>query len=121
MSHKLTYLLVHHRGNRYCVLCPETYGMDTWGSNVQEDLIKKRKHWYTTYWREGNYNLDIPDYKEETRLNVVFTATRKHDIIAYLVGAKARMIDIAQADIDIDQANRDWNTFGGFTRNEVQR
>lgn len=83
------YLLVRSRGNRYKLYSPDTYGADTWGFNSQLSLEKKRKYWYIRYWRGGSFDLDIPDYKEDIRLNVVMETSSYEDIVEYMRKAKA--------------------------------
>ena len=79
------YLLVKYK-NTYEVLSPETYGMATWGMNSQDGLEKKRKNWYTTYWRAGNEWVD--DYSEEYKLNVVVETTNLSEVFRYLENHK---------------------------------
>ena len=63
----MTFLLVgNNKTHKYRVYCPEVYGFETWGQNYQEELLKKRKSWYFTYW-SGGY--DEEDCYEESKAN----------------------------------------------------
>ena len=115
-GHEMTYLIVRHKGNRYSVFCPETYGMGTWGMGSQDSIIKKRKHWYIRYWKGGNYDLDIPDYEEDIRLNVVFTSKRRNAVSAYLMRSKACAADFMRIQADIDEAHKDLIAFNRWCR-----
>ena len=84
-------LLIKNSKTNYSLLSPDTYGMATWGTNSQDSLEKKRKHWYTTHWIEGNQWED--DYIEEYKLNVVLETTNIEEIVIYLFERKAKCIN----------------------------
>lgn len=116
MSNRIIYLLVRHRGNRYSVYSPDTYGMRTWGMNTQEDLIFKRKHWYTTYWRGGNFEFDIDDYEEESRLNVVLETHTPKCVIDFLKAHRARPETIEAITKGIEAIQEDWKTIDEWAK-----
>jgi len=116
----ITYLLVRHRGNRYSIYSPDTYGADTWGMNTQEDLIFKRKHWYATYWRGGSFELDIDDYEEETRLNVVLESNNPSSVFTYLIKHRARAENIENIRKDIDKIQEDWKKIDEWAKGGSQ-
>lgn len=121
MSHRITYLLVRHRGNRYSIYSPDTYGADTWGMNTQEDLIFKRKHWYTTYWRGGSFRLDIDDYEEETRLNVVLETHTPECVIDFLKAHRARPETIKAITEGIAAIQKDWKKIDEWAKGGSQK
>ena len=38
--------LVVKEDKYYNIYCPQIYGMETWGTNNQVSIVKKRKNWY---------------------------------------------------------------------------
>ena len=86
----MTLLLVRNSKSSYSLFSPDTYGTDTWGMNSQRDLVKKRKHWYTTYWCGGNDYID--DYSEEDKVNVVLETKDIDEIVKYLYNKKVKGI-----------------------------
>ena len=76
------YLLVKE-GKQFKLYCPETFGLDTWGSRHQTSLEKKRKYWYVTNWAAGNDYID--DSEESYRLNVVLETPDLHEVMNYVI------------------------------------
>ena len=79
----MKYLLVKEKEKRkYTVYSTATFGIDTWGSNSQTYLIKKKKYWYIHHWTAGNDWIEDEEY--EYKLNVVQETADLDDIIHYL-------------------------------------
>ena len=75
----MKFLLIKKPNNKFELLSPQTYGCETWGGNTQEELCKKGKHWYATYWSAGNQWIDDINYS--TKLNVVLETSNIDDVI----------------------------------------
>ena len=73
----MTYLLVTS-GKDVHLYSPDTYGMETWGMNRQESIIKKQKYWYISSWIAGNEWVDDREY--EFKLNVIIETNDKDRI-----------------------------------------
>ena len=85
-------LLIKNSKTNYSLLSPDTYGMETWGTNSQDSLEKKRKYWYTSHWVAGNQWED--DYTEEYKVNnVVLETTDINKIVVYLFAHKSKCIN----------------------------
>lgn len=84
-------LLIKKSQTNYSLLSPDTYGMETWGTNSQETLEKKYKHWYTSLWVGGYHSSD--DYLEEHKLSVVLETTDISEIVVYLFKHKAKCLN----------------------------
>ena len=87
------YLLVKEKNKKaYTLYCPDTYGVESWGSSSsQTGLEKKRKAWYVKTWRYGGEWLD--DETIETKLNVVKETADLDEIIHYLAKHNAKEIE----------------------------
>ena len=87
------YLLVKEKNKKaYTLYCPDTYGVESWGSSSsQTGLEKKRKAWYVKTWRYGGEWLD--DETIETKLNVVKETEDLDEIIHYLAKHNAKEIE----------------------------
>jgi len=75
-------LLLVKTYKEYKLYCPGVYGSNTWGMNHQEDLIKKKTKWYTTYWTSGGDYFDDVEY--ECKLNVVLETNDIDNVIKYM-------------------------------------
>ena len=75
-------LLVKYSKYDYYLLSPDTYGMESWGTNSQTSLEKKRKYWYICDWRAGNSFVD--DHESKFKINVVLETTDIDEILKYL-------------------------------------
>lgn len=66
-------LLVNEGNNQLAIYDSEYYGSETWGSNSQDAIEFKRKHWYITHWNAGSTQFpeDLPDEKYAYKLNVI--------------------------------------------------
>lgn len=97
----MTYLLTRHYSTFY-LYSPDTYGMETWGSNDQDGIEKRGKSWYITSWRAGNEWLD--DYEEEFKLNVVVETSNLSEVIRYVEEHNPKeikkIVDMAKEIID---------------------
>ena len=80
----MRYLLVKEKNKKtYTLYCPDTYGVETWGSDSsQTGLKKKRKSWYIETWCCGGEWSE--DEIIETKLNVVKETADLDEIIHYL-------------------------------------
>ena len=89
----MVYLLVKEKGKRkYELYCPETYGVESWGSSSsQTGLKKKRKSWYIETWYYGGEWLE--DEIIETKLNVVKETADLDEIIRYLAKYNEKEIE----------------------------
>ena len=89
----MRYLLVKEKNKKaYTLYCPDTYGVESWGSSSsQTGLEKKRKAWYVKTWRYGGEWLD--DETIETKLNVVKETADLDEIIHYLAKHNAKEIE----------------------------
>jgi hypothetical protein len=89
----MTYLLVKEKGNKnYTLYCPDTFGIESWGSSSsQTGLKKKRKSWYIETWYSGGKWLE--DEITETKLNVVKETADLDEIIRYLVNHNEKEIE----------------------------
>ena len=89
----MRYLLVKEKNKKiYALYCPDTYGVETWGSgSSQTELKKKRKSWYIETWCYCGEWLD--DEITETKLNVVKETTDLDEIIHYLVKHNTKEIE----------------------------
>ena len=87
----MTFLIIgNNKEHKYRVYCPEVYGFETWGKNYQEELLKKRKSWYFTYW-SGGY--DEEDCYEESKANVLFETKDVDEIYKYIESKCRDQID----------------------------
>lgn len=75
-------LLVRRKGNKFGLLCPETYGSETWGGYTQRSLEKARKNWYDVYWEFRG--LEEEEYTEKTKINVVFESKSICEVLNYV-------------------------------------
>lgn len=89
----MKYLLVKEKGKRkYTLYCPDTFGVETWGSgSYQTELKKKRKYWYIETWNYGGEWLE--DEITETKLNVVIETSDLDDIIHYVAKYNEKEIE----------------------------
>ena len=89
----MRYLLVKEKNKKtYTLYCPDTYGVDSWGSSSsQTSLKKKRKSWYIETWCYCGDWLD--DEIIETKLNVVKETADLDEIISYLARHNAKEIE----------------------------
>ena len=89
----MKYLLVKEKIKRkYTLYCPDTFGVETWGSgSYQTELKKKRKSWYVETWNYGGEWLE--DEITETKLNVVRESSDLDDIIHYLAKYNEKEIE----------------------------
>lgn len=89
----MRYLLVKEKGKRiYNLYCPDTFGVESWGSSSsQTGLKKKRKFWYIETWYYGGEWLD--DEIVETKLNVVKETADLDEIIHYLAKYNPKEIE----------------------------
>ena len=89
----MIYLLVKEKNKKtYTLYCPDTYGIETLGSDSsQTSLKKKRKAWYIETWRYCGDWLD--DEIIETKLNVVKETADLEEIINYLSKYNAKEIE----------------------------
>ena len=89
----MRYLLVKEKNKKtYTLYCPDTYGVDSWGSSSsQTSLKKKRKAWYIETWCYCGDWLD--DEIIETKLNVVKETADLDEIINYLEKHNAKEIE----------------------------
>ena len=83
-------LLIKSSKTNYSLLSPDTYGMRTWGSDSQESLEKKRKHWYKSIWKSSSIYED--DSLEEYKLDVVLETTDMNKIVKYLSKIKSNCL-----------------------------
>ena len=88
----MRYLLVKEKNKKtYTLYCPDTYGVETWGSDSsQTGLKKKRKSWYIETWCYGGERSE--DEITETKLNVVKETADLDEIIHYLAKHNAKEI-----------------------------
>ena len=77
----MRYLLVKN-GKEVHLYSPDTYGMETWGTNDQDSIIFKRKYWYISSWSAGNEWIDDREY--DFKLNVVKSTAHVYEIINYV-------------------------------------
>ena len=77
----MTYVLVK-QFNNYKLYSPDTCGMETWGSDYQLSLEKKRKNWYLISWTAGNEYTDDETYK--VKVNVVFETKELSSAIKFI-------------------------------------
>ncbi len=94
---KIHYLIIKYR-NTYTVYSPNTFGAKTWGSNDQESIEKKRKHWYYVNWRACPYE-DGDDWNEQYKLNVVYETTELADVFNYLQAHNSKDLEKNKAQI----------------------
>jgi hypothetical protein len=80
----MKYLLVKEV-NKFKLYCPETLGLETWGSTSQTSLEKKRKYWYINHWTAGNEYIE--DGTESFRLNVVLETSNLKEVLNYVIKA----------------------------------
>ena len=113
----MTYLIHRARGNRYWFYCPDTYGMETWGMNSQEEIIFKRKHWYVHTWRAAPF-FDCEDYTEDVKLNIVFVSSSEKEVFEWLEEHKARQEDIETIRKDIAEAKKDLEEFTSWIESQ---
>lgn len=81
----MLYLLIKEKGNTFKLYSPDTYGVDTWGSNSQTSIVKKKKYWYINHWTAGNEWVDDEEY--DSKLNVIKETADLDEIIRYVVAA----------------------------------
>ena len=77
----MRYLLVKN-GKEVHLYSPDTYGMETWGTNDQDSITYKRKYWYISSWSAGNEWVDDREY--DYKLNVVKSTTHVFEIMNYV-------------------------------------
>ena len=89
----MRYLLVKEKNKKaYNLYCPDTYGVETWGSDSsQTGLKKKRKSWYIETWCYGGEWSE--DEITETKLNVVKETADLDEIIHYLANHNEKEIE----------------------------
>ena len=98
------YLLTAHRG-QINLYSPNTYGHETWSSNSQDSIIKKRKHWYFSYWSAG-YGDYFDDVVTEYKMNVILEAKSLFSIIAYTErNYPNQLTHILEQALEISKAN----------------
>ena len=78
----MIWLLTRGRKNKFTLYCPAVYGMDTWGSDSQDSLEKKRKNWYICCWHAGGEWYD--DTYNQYKLNVVLETPDITEVQKYL-------------------------------------
>lgn len=78
----MRYLLVKE-ANKFKLYCPETFGLETWGSSSQTSLEKKRKYWYINHWTAGNEYIE--DSTESSKLNVVLETSNLKEVLRYVI------------------------------------
>ncbi len=107
----MRFLLIGDKTN-FTVYSPELYGCESWGSNSQRSLIKKRKHWYFKYWSYGGEYND--DEIEEYKCNVIFETTDIDEIIDFITkkcAKKNRTKLIKKALDEIEKLYQTWIEF----------
>lgn len=80
----MNYLVVQEK-TKFKLYCPETFGLETWGSTSQTSLEKKRKYWYISHWTAGNDYIE--DSVETYRLNVVLETSNLREVLRYVIKA----------------------------------
>ena len=59
----------------------ELYGMKTWGSNRQESIVKKRKHYYFRIWQGAAVStFEASETVYEQRIEVIYETDDIKDI-----------------------------------------
>ena len=60
----MVWLLIKYAANTYKLVSPNTYGIETWGSDNQDSIEKKKKYQYVVNWTAGNeeYGYDDTTY-----------------------------------------------------------
>ena len=88
----MRYLLVKEKNKKaYNLYCPDTYGVETWGSSSSQTGLKKKiKSWYIETWYYGGELSE--DEITETKLNVVKETADLDEIIHYLAKHNAKEI-----------------------------
>ena len=93
------------------VYIPEIYGCDTWGTNSQDSIEKKKKHWYFHSWRAGNEYIEDNTYSD--KLNVKLETTDLSEVINYLRKTKLSGQEIIEK---LDSLQEDINRFIEFEK-----
>ena len=75
--------LLIKRENDYYIESPDTYGMETWGTDSQNSIYYKNGHWYFSYWRAGNDYIDDEDDEEEID-NIILETKDLDEVFTYL-------------------------------------
>ncbi len=89
----MRYLLVKEKNKKaYNLYCPDTYGVETWGSDSSQTGLKKKiKSWYIETWYYGGEWSE--DEITETKLNVVKETADLDEIIHYLAKHNEKEIE----------------------------
>lgn len=107
----MIWLLVRHQRNNYSLYSPSTYGMETWGTNSQDSLDKKKKYWYISSWTAGNEYVD--DRNFEYRLNVVLETTDISEIVRFMHKKKCSKEQIKEI---LDKAQEEFKNYIDFEK-----
>lgn len=114
----MKYLLIQEK-TKFKLYCPETYGLETWGSTSQTSLEKKRKYWYVSHWTAGNEYIE--DSVETYKLNVVLETSNLREVFKYVSKeTKNNRAAIESILVQAQNLYHDWVAFTSWaaTRNK---
>ena len=103
----MTYLITK-KGDIYI---PEIYGCETWGTNSQDSIEKKKKYWYIVSWTVGNEWIDDDIYS--IKLNVKLETTDLTEALICLTHLKLSKEDLAKK---IDELKDQINAYIDFEK-----